>query len=85
MNEELMKWMCDLLEITCPFQLTRDPRPFPKFVINRKVDVIDDFKFEDFEVADYNPHPKITMEMAVWLIGLFATRGVFKKFSGWSG
>jgi len=46
-------------------QLDREPRDFPKFVINRKVDTIDDFKFEDFEVQGYNPHPKIIMEMAV--------------------
>jgi len=29
------------------------------------VENIEDFTFEDFEVKDYNPHPKITMEMAV--------------------
>lgn len=46
-------------------QLSREPRPFPKLNINRKVDTIDDFKFEDFQVQDYNPHPKIAMAMAV--------------------
>jgi thymidylate synthase len=34
-------------------------------VIKRKVENIDDFKFEDFEIVGYEPHPKITMEMAV--------------------
>lgn len=46
-------------------QLTREPRPFPKLEIKRKVESIDDFKFEDFDVKDYNPHPSIKMEMAV--------------------
>lgn len=46
-------------------QLQREPRPFPKLYIKRKVERIEDFVFEDFEVKDYNPHPKINMEMAV--------------------
>ncbi|XP_013105489.2 thymidylate synthase [Stomoxys calcitrans] len=46
-------------------QLKRKPRPFPKLVIKRKVEDIEDFKFEDFEIVDYKPYPKIQMEMAV--------------------
>ncbi|RXN00702.1 Thymidylate synthase [Acipenser ruthenus] len=46
-------------------QLQREPRPFPKLKILRKVDSIDDFKAEDFEIIDYNPHPAIKMQMAV--------------------
>ncbi|KAH8251190.1 hypothetical protein KR032_002240, partial [Drosophila birchii] len=46
-------------------QLQRTPRPFPKLVIKRKVQDIEDFRFEDFEIVDYNPYPKIQMEMAV--------------------
>ena len=46
-------------------QVERKPRPFPTLEITRKVDSIDDFKFEDFCIRDYNPHPKIHMEMAV--------------------
>ncbi|KAH8279839.1 hypothetical protein KR054_008273 [Drosophila jambulina] len=46
-------------------QLQRTPRPFPKLVIKRKVHDIEDFRFEDFEIVDYNPYPKIQMEMAV--------------------
>lgn len=46
-------------------QLKRVPKDFPKLVIKRKVDNIDDFKFEDFEIVGYSPHPKIAMEMAV--------------------
>ncbi|XP_049626092.1 thymidylate synthase isoform X3 [Suncus etruscus] len=46
-------------------QLQREPRPFPKLKILRKVDRIDDFKAEDFQIEGYNPHPSIKMEMAV--------------------
>ncbi|KAF6020401.1 TYMS [Bugula neritina] len=47
-------------------QLQRQPRPFPKLVIKRpEITDICDFKFEDFELIDYNPHPRIAMEMAV--------------------
>ncbi|KAG0673434.1 Thymidylate synthase [Pichia californica] len=46
-------------------QLTRTPRMFPKLKIKRKVTDIDDFKYEDFEIEDYNPYPPIKMKMAV--------------------
>ncbi|XP_030376812.1 thymidylate synthase [Scaptodrosophila lebanonensis] len=46
-------------------QLKRQPRPFPKLHFKRKVQDIEDFRFEDIEVVDYNPHGKIYMEMAV--------------------
>ncbi|CAO2617390.1 Thymidylate synthase [Lemmus lemmus] len=46
-------------------QLQREPRPFPKLKILRKVETIDDFKVEDFQIKGYNPHPAIKMEMAV--------------------
>ncbi|NXX55873.1 TYSY synthase, partial [Scopus umbretta] len=47
------------------FQLQREPRPFPKLRILRKVEDISDFKAEDFQIEDYHPHPPIKMEMAV--------------------
>ncbi|NWU13419.1 TYSY synthase, partial [Cephalopterus ornatus] len=47
------------------FQLQREPRPFPKLRILRQVEDISDFKAEDFQIEDYNPHPPIKMEMAV--------------------
>jgi len=46
-------------------QLERTPRPFPKLIIKRQVQDIEDFRFEDFQIVDYNPHPKIKMDMAV--------------------
>ncbi|KAJ8385855.1 hypothetical protein AAFF_G00182110 [Aldrovandia affinis] len=46
-------------------QLEREPRPFPKLKILRTVERVDDFRAEDFEICDYNPHPTIKMQMAV--------------------
>ncbi|KAM7390307.1 hypothetical protein PAMA_008467 [Pampus argenteus] len=46
-------------------QLQREIRPFPKLKILRKVESIDDFRADDFEICDYNPHPAIKMQMAV--------------------
>jgi len=46
-------------------QLQREPKPFPVLKMNPNVKKIDDFKFEDFEIVGYNPHPKIEMAMAV--------------------
>lgn len=46
-------------------QLTRDPRPLPKMRINPDVKNIFDFKYEDFELTDYNPWPHIAGKVAV--------------------
>lgn len=46
-------------------QLERTPKPFPTLKFARKIDSINDFKYEDFIIKDYNPHPKIDMDMAV--------------------
>jgi thymidylate synthase len=46
-------------------QLTRDLRSLPTMKINPKVTSIFDFKFEDFSLENYNPHPHIKAEVAV--------------------
>ena len=46
-------------------QIAREPRKFPKMKITRKVNDIEDFKMEDFELSEYDPHPVIKMPMAV--------------------
>lgn len=46
-------------------QLSRDPRPLPKMRINPDIKSIFDFKYEDFSLEDYNPHPHIKGVVAV--------------------
>ena len=46
-------------------QLEREPRQFPTLAFARTVEDINSFKFEDFLIEGYNPHPKIKMDMAV--------------------
>ena len=46
-------------------QLSRDTRPLPKMEINPEIKSIFDFKFEDFTLVDYNPHPHIKGAVAI--------------------
>ena len=46
-------------------QLTREPRPLPKMIINPDVKSIFDFKYEDFQLEGYDPHPHIKAEVSV--------------------
>ena len=46
-------------------QLRREPTPLPRLIINRQVKEITDFRFEDFEIAGYQPHPHISAPVAV--------------------
>ena len=43
----------------CRLQLIRDPRPLPEMKINPEIRDLSDFKFEDFKLVGYNPHPHI--------------------------
>jgi len=46
-------------------QLSRDPKPLPKMLLNPDVKNIFDFNFDDFTLIDYNPHPHIKGAVAV--------------------
>ena len=46
-------------------QLSRTPRSLPEMKINPDVKCIDDFKFEDFELINYDPYPGIKAPIAV--------------------
>jgi thymidylate synthase len=46
-------------------QLSRRPKPLPKMKINPQVKSIDGFKYEDFELTDYNPDSAISAPIAV--------------------
>jgi len=40
-------------------QLSREPRPLPKLKLNPDIKDVFDFTYDDFEIVDYDPHPKI--------------------------
>jgi thymidylate synthase len=46
-------------------QLTREPRPLPTLKLHPEVKSIFDFKFEDFTIENYNPHPHIKGEISI--------------------
>jgi thymidylate synthase len=46
-------------------QLTRDFRPLPQMNINPNVKDLFDFKYEDFELVNYDPHPHIKAAVAI--------------------
>ena len=46
-------------------QLTRTPRALPKMIIHGDQKEIEDFKFEDFELVDYNPYKGIKGTVSV--------------------
>ncbi len=46
-------------------QLSREPRPLPTMRLNPEVSSIYDFKYEDFTLENYDPHPHIKAAVAV--------------------
>jgi thymidylate synthase len=46
-------------------QLSREPRALPKLVIMRKPDSLFDYRFEDFDIEGYDPHPGIKAPVAI--------------------
>lgn len=55
---------CNHLEQTA-LQLMRSPRTLPTMQLNPEVRNLEDFKFEDFKLLDYTPHPHIAAPIAV--------------------
>ena len=45
-------------------QLTREPTQLPTMKINKDIKNIDDFKYEDFEIEGYKPHPALRGDIA---------------------
>ncbi|WP_026728509.1 thymidylate synthase [Flavobacterium denitrificans] len=46
-------------------QLSREPKPLPKMILNPAIKNIFDFDYEDFTLVDYDPHPAIKGSVAV--------------------
>ena len=46
-------------------QLSREPLPLPRLAIRRRPDSLFDYRFEDFEILNYESHPHIAAKVAV--------------------
>jgi len=46
-------------------QLTREPRPLPKMILNPEIKNIFDFDYEDFKLEGYDPYPAIRAEIGI--------------------
>jgi len=46
-------------------QLSREPKPLPKMILNPSVKDIDNFRYEDFTLVGYDPYPGIKGDVAI--------------------
>jgi thymidylate synthase len=46
-------------------QISREPKALPKLIIKNHHNSVVDYKFEDFEIVDYDPHPAIKGKVSV--------------------
>lgn len=46
-------------------QLKRTPKKLPLVKLNKSVEDIDEFRFEDFELIGYEPHPRIKADLVI--------------------
>jgi thymidylate synthase len=46
-------------------QLTREPKPLPQMILNPEIHSLFDFKYEDFQLVNYDPYPSIKAEIAI--------------------
>ena len=46
-------------------QLSREPRPLPKMILNPNIKDVFEFTYDDFTLENYNPHPGIKGEVSV--------------------
>ncbi|MDE6135292.1 MAG: thymidylate synthase, partial [Muribaculaceae bacterium] len=46
-------------------QLSREPRPLPRIILNPEVKNIFDFTYDDFTLTGYDPHPHIKAQVSV--------------------
>jgi len=46
-------------------QLTREPKALPKMILNPKINNLFDFRYDDFSLVGYNPHPLIKGKVSI--------------------
>ena len=46
-------------------QISRTPLRLPKLILNPEINNIDDFKFEDIQIVDYEHHPHISAPISI--------------------
>ena len=64
-NKEIGLWKEENVADQVSLQLTREPRPLPRMIINPDVKDIFGFKYDDFKLEGYDPHPAIKGQVSV--------------------